>query len=147
MKRRLAVMLGIPAIALGVSISGYQIVTASGGLNTGGHTHAIPAISSTCSGTHIWAVVNADGTRARAGGACSGTTTSGSNGSCDVVFPRNVSNCAYVAVIGSPARSGTVAAGYATVVGAAISVDGVFVQTWNSSGVLAAQGFHLIVDC
>jgi hypothetical protein len=40
-----------------------------------------------------------------------------------------------------------VAAGYATVVGAAISVDGVFVQTWNSSGVLAAQGFHLIVDC
>jgi hypothetical protein len=147
MKKRLAVMLGVPVAALAVSIGGYQIVTASGGVNTGGQTHAAPAISATCTGTHVWAVINADGSKARAGGACSGTTSSGSGGSYDVIFPKNVVKCAYVATVGSPARSGTVPPGYAVVVGAAISVNGVFVQTFNSSGTLTPESFHLIVDC
>ena len=79
--------------------------------------------------------------------ACGGTTSSGSGGSYDVVFPKNIVNCAYVAVLGSAGRSGTVAPGYATVVGDVGSSDGVFVETWNSGGVETAEGFHLVVDC
>jgi hypothetical protein len=145
MKKRLAVMLGVPLIAVAVSISGYQIVTASGGVNTGGQARSVPAISTACTGTHVWAVVNANGSKARAG--CSTTSTSGSGGSYDVVFPRNVVKCAYVATVGSPARSGTVPPGYAIVVGAAISVNGVFIQTFDASGTLTPEPFHLVVDC
>jgi hypothetical protein len=139
-------MIGIPVIALAATVGGYRVATASGAQNTVHQAQAGPAIVAACGGTHIWAVVNANGTLARNGGACAGTTSSGS-GSYDVNFPKNIVNCAYVVTVGSASRSGTVAPGYATVVGAAGTTTGVFVQTFSSSGALVAQGFHLVVDC
>jgi hypothetical protein len=140
-------MIGVPVIALAATVGGYRVATASGSLNTAHQAQAGPAIRAACSGTHVWAVVNADGSLARHSGSCGGVTSSGSGGSFDVLFPKNIVNCAYVVTVGSAARSGVVGPGYATVVGAAISNDGVFVQTFNASGNLFSQGFHLVVDC
>jgi hypothetical protein len=133
--------------ALALAVSALATGSHGAGLNTGRETSNVPTIAAACAGTHIWAVVNADGTLARAGGACAGTTSSGSGGAFDVIFPKNIVNCAYVATIGSPDRSGTLPAGTVTVVGAAISKNGVFVETWNSSGTLTPMPFHLVVDC
>ncbi len=146
MRRKLALMIGVPVIALAATVGGYRVATASGAQNTVHQTQAGPTIVATCGGTHVWAVVNANGTLARHGGACLGTTSSGS-GSYDVFFPKNIVNCAYVVTLGSAGRVGTVPPGYATVVGAVGTTNGVFVQTFNSSGVVTAEGFHLVVDC
>jgi len=147
MRRKLALVIGVPVIALAATIGGYRVATASGAQNTVPQAHAGPAIVAACSGTHVWAVVNSNGTRARHAGACGGTISSGGGGGYDVVFPRNVANCAYVVTIGSSGRSGTVAPGFAVVVGDVSTTNGVFVETFNSGGAEAAEGFHLIVDC
>jgi hypothetical protein len=146
MRRKLALMIGVPVIALAATVGGYRVATASGALNTAHQVHAAPTIAAACSGSHVWAVVNFDGTLARHAGACGGVSSSGS-GSYDVFFPKNIVNCAYVVTVGSASRSGTVPPGYGTVVGAAGTTNGVFVQTFNASGSLVAQGFHLVVDC
>jgi hypothetical protein len=146
MRRKLALLIGVPVVALAATIGGYRVATASGAQNTVHQAHAGPTIVAACSGTHVWAVVNSNGSLARNAGACGGTSSSGS-GSYDVFFPKNIVNCAYVVTVGSSGRSGTVAPGYATVVGAAGTTNGVFVQTFSSSGVLTPQGFHLVVDC
>jgi hypothetical protein len=146
MRRKLAILIGVPVIALAATIGGYRVATASGAQNTVHQAHAGPAIVAACSGTHVWAVVNSDGSLARHSGACGGTSSSGS-ASYVVLFPKNIVNCAYVATVGSAGRSGIVAPGYATVVGAAGTTTGVFVQTFSSSGALTPQGFHLVVDC
>jgi hypothetical protein len=147
MARKLALIIGIPIIVAGVALGGYRVASAASGANQVHQSMSVPKIVATCAGTHVWAVVNADGTLARHGGACAGTTSSGSGGNYDVFFPRNIVNCAYVATIGSSLRSGTVAPGQIEVVGAAGTTNGVFVETSNSSGVTTASGFHLVVDC
>jgi hypothetical protein len=147
MARRLALIIGIPVIVVGVAIGGYRVVNAASGQNQIHQSVSVPKIVATCTGTHIWAVVNPDGTLARHGGACAGTVSSGGGGDYDVYFPKNIVNCAYVATIGSSTRSGTVAPGEIEVVGAAGTTNGVFVQTFNSSGAITASGFHLVVDC
>jgi hypothetical protein len=147
------ISLGKGTIALIVAILGALTLAVSAlatgshaGQNTSPTSGNAPTIVATCAGTHVWAVVNSNGTLARHGGACIGTSSSGS-GSYDVLFPKNIVNCAYIVTVGSSGRNGTVAPGYATVVGAAGTTNGVFVQTFNSSGILTAMGFHLVVDC
>jgi hypothetical protein len=147
MRRKLALMIGVPVIALAATVGGYRVATASGALNTAHQVHAAPTIVAACSGSHVWAVVNFDGTLARHSGACGGVSSSGSGGNYDVFFPKNIVNCAYVLTVGSAGRSGIVNPGYGTVVGAAGTTNGVFVQTFNASGTVVAEGFHLVVDC
>jgi hypothetical protein len=147
MTRKLALIIGVPVIMVGVAIGGYRVASAASGQNQVHQSMSVPKIVATCTGTHVWAVVNADGSLARHGGACAGTSSVSVSGGYDVAFPRNIVNCAYVATIGSSGRIGTVPPGEIEVVGAVGTTNAVFVQTSNSSGVVTASGFHLVVDC
>ncbi len=133
------------AVVSGLVLAGTAVATSS---NNSPSSSPGPKLLTACSGTHVWAVVNADGSLARTSVAC-GTTTSAplGTGSYQVIFPRNITHCAFTASVGLASFSGSTAPGYATVVGRAGTTNGVFIQTFNSAGTLTSLGFHLIVDC
>ncbi|GAA3754939.1 hypothetical protein GCM10022225_44670 [Plantactinospora mayteni] len=91
-----------------------------------------------------FAVVNANGTLARGFGAVSSTRLA--LGQYQVVFIQNVASSAFTATIGLTGSVGTSPSGEIAVVGRAGVPAGVFVQTWNSSGVPADRAFHLHVS-
>jgi hypothetical protein len=93
----------------------------------------------------LFAVVNADGTLARRFGAVSSQRLA--LGSYEVIFNRNVRDCAYVATIGLSGSTGSSPPGEITVVGRFNNANGVFLTTSNSAGTLADLGFHLAVHC
>jgi hypothetical protein len=64
-----------------------------------------------------------------------------------VHFASNKTQCAYTATVGLSGSSGTSAPGYATVVGAAVDPNGVFMDTYNPAGSNAALGYHLATHC
>jgi hypothetical protein len=70
-----------------------------------------------------------------------------SAGAFRVFFDRNVRSCAYVATIGLPGAVATEDPGFITTVGAAVSVNAVFVTTHDVAGALADRDFHLQVIC
>ncbi|MGH8002132.1 MAG: hypothetical protein ACREPR_22560 [Brasilonema sp.] len=90
------------------------------------------------------AVVNSDGTLARSLGAISSSVLD--TGSYEVVFPQDVSNCIYNATPGVPGldnpQPGEVAVGLRR-----NNSNAVFIATYDSSGQLANNGFHLTVAC
>ena len=91
----------------------------------------------------FFAVVNANGTLARGFQAVSSTRLG--TGVYQVLFSHDITRSAYVGTIGLSASSGTSPSGEIAVVGRAGSANGVFVQTFNSSGAAADRGFHLAV--
>src|SRR5262245_44081008 len=93
--------------------------------------------------TALWAVVNTDGTMARGSHVTStqklepqfitagvGPTAAG-DGAYEVVFDRDVSDCAYVATLGSANVSDVLGRGGVSVSPRFANVNGVFVQTYN----------------
>jgi hypothetical protein len=101
-------------------------------------------------GQNNWAVVNADGTIARASSAAVvvGDTHVAASGVYEVNFGKDVSKCAYEATLGG---TGTLAvpAGEVTVTGDtdADSPNDVTVSTFNSAGAATDSSFHLTVTC
>jgi hypothetical protein len=93
----------------------------------------------------LFVVVNANGTLASSFGAVSSSRLA--TGIYQVIFNRNVRNCAYVATIGLSGSVGTSPSGEIAVVGLFNNVNGVFVQTFTSAGVPADRGFHLAIHC
>jgi hypothetical protein len=93
----------------------------------------------------FYAVVNANGTLARGFKAVSAQRLG--LGAYEVVFRKDVRNCAYVATIGLSGSAGASAPGEITVVGRAGNDRGVFVTTHSSGGAFADLGFHLAVHC
>ncbi len=94
----------------------------------------------------LYAVVNADGSLARAG--CPGTTsTLLATGDYQVSFPRDISACGFVATVGLSSFGGSVPASMITEAGRAGDNSAAFVQTFNSAGTLTSLGFHLSVQC
>jgi hypothetical protein len=94
----------------------------------------------------LFAVVNTDGTLARAG--CPGTvSTSLGNGNYEVSFPRDISACAFVATIGLSTFGGTSLPGMITDAGRAGNNAAVFIQTSNTAGTATPMPFHLSVQC
>jgi hypothetical protein len=69
------------------------------------------------------------------------------SGTYQVVFDRDVSDCAYVASIGLTGSSGTAPAGFVGVSRLNANVNGVSVVTYDSSGSAADEPFHLVVIC
>jgi hypothetical protein len=140
---------GAAAAAVALTLTGTALAAASGGPNTlpaGQAAATRPAASAASLCQSLWAVVNSSGSLARSG--CPGTSSSPtSTGEYQVTFPRNVRNCAYIATIGLTGDSGTAGDGTVTLAGLAVSVDGVFVQTFNSAGALTDEPFHLSVNC
>jgi hypothetical protein len=145
MTRRSLMIATATFLAATISLCGVVGASASSRVNTAPTRDSTSAVRprTTC---ELWAVVNPGAGLARAG--CSGATSSGGGGGgYDVMFPEDVQSCAYNATIGSSGSDGTVPPGFAVVVGENGNADGVFVETFNSSGVEAAEGFHLIVTC
>ena len=95
----------------------------------------------------LWAVINADGTTARASGVRSSKKdTPASTGEYDVIFKRNVSKCAYIASFADERQTGEVSA---SSMGPG-TPNGVYVQTVSSNGtneVYRDKPFHLAVFC
>ena len=125
-------------------------LTTAGAANAAGRDNVLQpgqkTITIQAAGVSGHAVVNADGTIARKLNAKTVEHTPGS-GVYIVNFNSNVRGCAYNATVGLGGSSGTSAPGFASVVGAAVSVKSVYVTTADKDGVTAERGFHLLVSC
>jgi len=95
--------------------------------------------------TRLWAVIDFNGTVARASGIGTGTFRE-DTGIYDVFFNRDVSGCAYVASLGGP-DAGTPPAGTVAVTNLSGAPKGLFVITRNSAGANASLPFHVAVFC
>jgi hypothetical protein len=95
--------------------------------------------------THLFAVVDRNGTLRRGLYAVSSQKADIPNGGYEVIFNRDITHAAYIATIGSPEFSGIEQTGEITVVGRVGNPHGVFLTTTDSSGNFADRGFHLVV--
>jgi hypothetical protein len=93
--------------------------------------------------TALWAVIAANGSTARASHVASSTNPA--TGQYEVIFDRNVTACAFVGSLGGAAAESVV--GQISTTRRSINANGVFVRTYDSSGVAAARSFHLAVFC
>ncbi|WP_070009362.1 hypothetical protein [Streptomyces abyssalis] len=95
----------------------------------------------------VRAVVNSEGNlvKRQSFGAASATRVGTSTGTYQVCFDVPVNKGTYVASIGLPGNVGTSAPGEITVVGRIGTDNCLFIQTYNSEGVLADRGFHVTV--
>ena len=94
----------------------------------------------------LYAVVNSDGTLARAG--CPGTASTLLNtGQYQVSFPRDITACGFVATVGLSSFGGSLPASTITEAGRTDNPDAVFIQTFDATGALSSLGFHLSVQC
>jgi hypothetical protein len=91
----------------------------------------------------FFAVVEPTGALARGFQAVSATRLS--VGTYQVVFSHDLTGSAFVGTIGLSGSAGASAPGEITVVGRAGVPNGIFVQTFNSTGALADRGFHIAV--
>jgi hypothetical protein len=105
-----------------------------------------PKVTSDSLCRDLFAVVNADGSLARAG--CPGTaSTSLGTGVYQVSFPRDLSACGFVATVGLGTFGGTVPPSMITLAGRAGNTSAVFIETSNSAGTITSLPFHLSVQC
>jgi hypothetical protein len=99
--------------------------------------------SDSSSGRTFFAVVNGDGTLARGGGAASATRLA--PGNYQVLFRRDVNRGAFIATLGLSADAGASPPGEIIVNLRAGTTNGVFVETFNSTGAVEDRSFHLAV--
>jgi hypothetical protein len=92
-----------------------------------------------------WAVVNSDGTVARSSGGV--TASDQGTGSYEVVFPVNVTQCAYVVSPGGSGSSGSPPHVGVGSLGRFGNSNGIWVETWTEADAPVAASFHVIVDC
>jgi hypothetical protein len=104
---------------------------------------AVPS-ASLAEGSARQAVVTANGVLQRGRGVSS--VARAGQGNYQVIFDRDVRNCAYIATLGSPGVEDPTV-GQVSVSGLSSNVNGVFVKTTNSSGGELDRAFHLIVSC
>jgi hypothetical protein len=92
-----------------------------------------------------WAVVNSNGTVARSSGGVSASDQG--TGYYEVVFPVDVTQCAYAV---SPGGSGSVGSPPHVGVGSlgrSGNSRGLWVETWSEADAPVDASFHVIVDC
>ena len=94
----------------------------------------------------LFAVVNSDGSLARAGWP--GTTSTLLNtGQYQVSFPRDITACGFVGTVGLSSFGGTSPKGMVTLAGRAGNANAVYIETSDPTGGLTSMGFHLSVQC
>jgi hypothetical protein len=100
--------------------------------------------ASVADGASRYAVVTSAGVLARGRGIASASRTS--EGRYQVIFERDVRNCAFIATI---ADAGAAAPPQGEIAASALSsnVNGVAIRTENSNGAAADRPFHLIAPC
>jgi hypothetical protein len=97
-------------------------------------------------GGGLWAVVKGDGTLARGSGVVAVSKPESTEGQYEVVFNRNVTQCAYIATLGSPFE-GPPHGGEASVASVAGNEDAVLVKTRNGKNEERNESFQLAVLC
>jgi hypothetical protein len=147
MRNKLAVagaLVVTAATCLGIGIAqGASSPANSGAVHHAAHQPAFTVFKG--SAATLFAVVNFDGSLARGYGTLSSKHEG--VGSYQVLFKRGLRKCAYVATLGTAGSTGVPPTGYAGVVGRNGHVNGVYVQTFDQSGSLKDEGFHLVVSC
>jgi hypothetical protein len=94
----------------------------------------------------LWAVIDGtDGSLDRGNGVAA--TFKSDTGDYQVRFNKNVRGCVYVATIGLPGSVGVELPGQIGVAGENASVNGVWIDTYDSAGAEQDRSFHLLVDC
>lgn len=93
----------------------------------------------------LYAVVLGDGTAVRGAGVLSATRLS--TGNYEVLFRRNITNCAWTGTVSQPNFGGSVGPSFLTMAGRSGTFTGVFLQTFNSSGALTDLPFQVQVIC
>jgi hypothetical protein len=93
-----------------------------------------------------WAVVNANGKLAF-GKNVARSAILGDEGFYTVTFKTNIRHCAYIISTGLSDGTGTPPPAYAAANSSSSSDRQVFVETFNSSGENANEGFHIAVMC
>lgn len=97
--------------------------------------------------TTLWAVVSNKGVLVRGGTGTLSATALLEPGAFEVVFDRDVSDCAYIATVGST-EAGSTSAGMIAVATRLGNPDAVFVETFGEKGKpTASESFHLAVFC
>lgn len=95
-------------------------------------------------GLTYWAVIGTNGVPARSRGVLSASRTG--NGAYQVIFGRNVRNCAYGATLGAIGAT-TPNTGQVSVSQLASNVNGVLVRTTEGASKPLNRSFHLTVSC
>ena len=143
---RRRVVAGVVAIA---AVAGIGAMTAPAALSAGGPNSGTvatgPDAAPDVAKRDRWAVIAADGTFSDGKGVVSSTALGG--GAYEVIFNKNVRNCAYVATIGEFEDSGTESPGFITTAARFSDINGVFVATTDTAGTGADRSFHLYVAC
>jgi hypothetical protein len=101
-------------------------------------------VANAAEGMVRWAVVSASGQLIRSHNVTSVARTS--SGRYQVVFNRDVRNCAYIASLGDPSASGP-STGLIATSSLPSNVNGVAVRTAAPNGDAGNRSFHLIVPC
>lgn len=96
-------------------------------------------------GSSHFSVVNAGGQQVRGRGTTSAARTA--PGRYQVIFDRDVRNCAYWATISGPTAAAPPEHGQITASGLSTNVNGVDIRTTNRDGVETNRPFHLLVLC
>lgn len=99
-----------------------------------------------CGASGLWAVVNSAGDLVRGSNVVSAGST-GLTGHYGIIFNQNVTRCDYVATLGTVGSSGIAAPGVATVASRTGNADGVFVATYNTTGIATDASFDVVVEC
>jgi hypothetical protein len=97
--------------------------------------------------TNLWAVLNPDGTLNRGSHVVSSGKVdySGTTGSYEVIFDRDVTNCVYMGTLGG--ANTVLSQGQITTFPRNNNVDGVFIFTYDDAGVRADRLFQVAVLC
>lgn len=101
------------------------------------------------SATALWAVVGSDGKLARGSGVIE--SKEAFTGAYEVVFNRDVTQCAYEATLGDTSDGftppGELSVATREELSHKIKPNAIFIETANSSGTATAAPFHLAVFC
>jgi hypothetical protein len=143
---RAVTLLATVATVLAAGGGAYAATASSGQANNGrasGSTHG-PFMSTKTAFVAGAAVVNSNGTLARGLGVVS--TTQIHTGAYQVLFTHKVNRCGYEATLGSTS-TGVGPDAQIGVASRAGHKNGVWINTYSSSGSLTNEPFHLIVVC
>ena len=140
-----AMVFWVASMALGSNGQPFMLGKSNAAPKPPGTTTSKPTAAKT-----LWAVINHDGTTARASGVQSSKklpppAAGGESGEYVVIFKRNVSGCAYIASFADERQTGEVSASSSSG-----TPNGVYVQTVTNTGtkeVPSDRPFHLAVFC
>lgn len=103
----------------------------------------VPVAPAPCDG--CWGVINSNGTVRRDKGVVASSRLG--VGIYDVRFSASIARCVWILTQGDGVFANVPPPGEIVVTGRAGTTNGLFIQTFNSAGVLTDRNFHALVKC